>query len=60
MPEKVVEKTFEALFALEDLREMLRRTAPFHRLTSGQKHELGEILARARRALDEVEGELTT
>jgi len=29
MREKVVEKTFEALFDLENLRELLRKTAPF-------------------------------
>jgi len=54
----MVEKTFEALFALEDLREVWRRTAPFHDLTKEQKEEVKAILNRARRALDEIEGEI--
>ncbi|MEM2936883.1 MAG: hypothetical protein QW231_06890 [Candidatus Bathyarchaeia archaeon] len=55
---KMVEKTFEALFALEDLREVWRRTVPFHNLTKEQKEEVKAILNRARRALDEIEGEI--
>jgi len=54
----MVEKTFEALFALEDLREVWRRTAPFHNLTKEQKEGVKAILNRARRALDEIEGEI--
>jgi len=54
----MVEKTFEALFALEDLREVWRRTAPFHNLTKEQKKVMKTILNRARRALDEIEGEI--
>jgi len=55
--EKVVEKTFEALFALEDLRELLRKTAPFD-LTKEQIEEAKKILAKVRKTLDEIEGEL--
>jgi len=58
MTTKMVEKTFEALFALEDLREVWRRTAPFHNLTKEQKEGVKAILNRARRALDEIEGEI--
>jgi len=54
---KMVENTFEALFALEDLREVWRRTAPFHNLTKEQKEEVKAILNRVRRTLDEIEGE---
>jgi Sep-tRNA:Cys-tRNA synthetase len=57
MREKVVEKTFEALFALEDLRELLRKTAPFD-LTKEQANEAKKILKRIRKILDEIEGEL--
>jgi Sep-tRNA:Cys-tRNA synthetase len=57
MREKVVEKTFDALFALEDLREILRKTAPFD-LTKEQINETKKILAKVRKALDEIEGEL--
>jgi Sep-tRNA:Cys-tRNA synthetase len=55
---KIVEKTFEALFALEDLREIWRKTAPFHHLTKEQKEEAEAILNRVRKALDEIEGEI--
>jgi len=55
--EKVVEKTFEALFALEDLRELLRKTVPFD-LTKEQLEEAKKILTKVRKTLDEIEGEL--
>jgi hypothetical protein len=56
--EKIVEETFEALFALEDLREVLRKTAPFHNLTKEQEKEVKAILNKVRKALDEIEGEI--
>ena len=58
MVEKIVEETFEALFALEDLREVLRKTAPFHNLTEEQKEEVKAILDKVRKALDEIEEEI--
>jgi Sep-tRNA:Cys-tRNA synthetase len=58
MVEKVVEETFEALFALEDLREILRKTAPFHNLTEEQKEKVKAILSEVRKALDEIEEEI--
>ena len=57
MRENVVEKIFEALFAMEDLREILRKTAPFD-LTKENEKEAKKILAKVRKALDEIEGEL--
>jgi len=58
MVEKIVEETFEALFALEDLREVLRKTTPFHNLTEEQKEEVKVVLNRVRKALDEIEEEI--
>ena len=58
MVEKIVEETFEALFALEDLREVLRKTAPFHILTEEQKKEVKAILNKVRKALDEIDEEI--
>jgi len=52
---KIVEKTFEALFALEDLREVLRKTTPFYNLTEEQKEEVKTIVLKVRKALDEIE-----
>lgn len=56
--DRLTENTFKAIFALEDLREILRRTAPFHRLNEDQKREVLYILSRVRKLLDEVEAEL--
>ena len=58
MVEKIVEETFEALFALEDLREVLRRTTPFHNLTGEQKKEVKTILNKVRKALNGIEEEI--
>jgi len=51
----LVEKTFEALFALEDLREIWRRTAPLHQLTDKEKVEVRAILSRVREILRQIE-----
>jgi Sep-tRNA:Cys-tRNA synthetase len=56
--DKLTKSTFEALFAIEDLREILRETAPFHKLTNEQKRQVRDILSRIKKALDEIEGEL--
>ena len=57
MREKVVEKTFEALFDLENLRELLRKTAPFE-LTKEQLDDAKKILAEVRKLLKEINLEL--
>ena len=58
MREKMVDKTFEALYALEDMRGILRKTAPFDKLTESQKEELLKALRKARAALDAIESDL--
>jgi len=58
MTKKIVEKTFEALFALEDLREVLRKTTPFHNLTKDQRGEAKAIVLKVRKALDKIEEEI--
>jgi len=40
----VVDKTFESLFALEDIRQIWRDTAPTHRLSPEQIMELTKLL----------------
>ena len=57
MREKVVEKTFEALFDLENLRELLRKTAPSE-LTKEQLDDAKKILAEVRKLLKEIDVEL--
>jgi hypothetical protein len=57
MSEKVVEKTSEALFALENLRELQIKAAPF-KLTTEQKDDAKKILAEVRKKLNEIDVEL--
>ena len=42
--EDIVEKTFEMAFLIEDLREIWRKTAPFHGLTEENKNEVLTII----------------
>ncbi len=58
MSEKAVEKTFEALFALTDLRQIFRETKPLYELTDEQRKQLKEILERVRKNLEEIEKEM--
>lgn len=53
-----VDDLFEALFALTDLRVLLRETAPLHKLTADQLVQAREALARAKVALTKLEEEL--
>ncbi len=54
---RIVDETFEALFALTDIRQLLRETKPSYKLTPEQRELLDKKLARARKALDAVEKE---
>jgi hypothetical protein len=53
-----VDYVFEALFALTDLRVLLRETAPLHKFNDEQLSQAREALARAKNALEELEEEL--
>jgi hypothetical protein len=57
MREKIVEKTSEALFDMEKLRELQRKAAPFE-LTKKYKHDAKKILAEVRKLLKEIDLEL--
>ncbi len=52
---KEVDETFKALFALEDLREIWRKTAPKHELNKEQKEKVKEILEEIKKSLNEIE-----
>ena len=54
---QIVDETFEALFALTDIRQLLRETKPSYKLTSEQRKLLETKIARARKALDIIEKE---
>ena len=49
-----VQKTFEALFALEDLREVMRGSLPTG-LSKEQEAEFSRALARVKEAIGEIE-----
>ena len=43
-----VDALFDALFALTDLRALLRETAPFHKLNEEQKAQAHSAIVRVR------------
>jgi ribosome maturation protein Sdo1 len=58
MGEKAVEETFEALFALTDLRQIFRETKPTYQLSDEQRDKVRKIIEKVRRSLDIIEMEL--
>jgi hypothetical protein len=59
MSEEVVNETFYALFALTDLRQILRETKPWYKLSDDQKERVKEIVLRLRQSADFIEKVLT-
>jgi len=55
MAEKAVEQTFEALFALIDLRQIFRETKPTYQFNIEQKKKIKEIVRSVRQSLDIIE-----
>ena len=51
-----VDTLFEALFALTDLRVLLRETAPLHKLNEKQRAQALDVVLRAKEALSRLEG----
>jgi Sep-tRNA:Cys-tRNA synthetase len=52
-----IQKTYEALFLLEDLREILRETSPEHEFSVEQEEKFKNILSSATSILGEIEAE---
>lgn len=52
---QIVDEVFEALFALTDIRQLLRETKPSYKLSQEQRQLLEKRVARARKALDVIE-----
>jgi Sep-tRNA:Cys-tRNA synthetase len=50
-----IQKTYEALFALEDVREIFRQSLPSG-LDEGEEREFAEALVRVRGIIDGIEG----
>jgi predicted nucleic acid-binding Zn-ribbon protein len=53
-----VDHVFEALFALTDLRVLLRETAPLHKFNEKQLSQARDALEKAKNALEELDEEL--
>lgn len=53
----MIEKIFRAMFRLEDLRQILRETAPDHHLSNEQKEEFEKTLAELKMTFDAKEGQ---
>jgi hypothetical protein len=58
MSEKAVRETFEALFALTELRGIYREVKPTFRLNENHRQAIRKILERVRRSLEIIEKEL--
>ena len=58
MSQKSVEETFEALFALTDLRQIFRETKPTYKLDDEQKEKVRKIIESVRKNLLTIEEEL--
>jgi hypothetical protein len=50
--EDVVEKTFDVAFLIEDLREIWRKTAPFHKLSEEEKEQVIGIIEGIKKNCD--------
>ncbi len=50
-----VENLFKAIFELEEIREILRQTAPNHKLTDAKKRKLKDSIEIIRESLKKLE-----
>lgn len=50
-----VENLFKAIFELEEIREFLRQTAPYHKLSDEQKRKVGSSIEIVRESLKRLE-----
>jgi|GEM_PF-561052 hypothetical protein len=50
--ENVVEITFDMAFLIEDMREIWRRTAPFHKLNEEEKKQILTIIDSIKKNCD--------
>jgi len=58
MSELSVNMTYEAIYSLIDIQEIWRRTRPQHDLSAADKDELIKLIAKVRRSMDKIEGEV--
>lgn len=50
-----VDKIFEVIELMEELRDILRKTAPLHLLNTQQKQNAKELISKAKGILNELE-----
>lgn len=58
MGKKAVEKLFDSLYLLTDLRQILRETSPNHELNEKQEEKIKEIVRKVKDNLDGLEEEI--
>lgn len=58
MSKKSVDKLFDSLYRLTDLRAIFRETSPEHELSDDQKEEVKEIIEDVKGDLDAIEEEM--
>ncbi|HUK38635.1 MAG TPA: hypothetical protein VLV30_05930 [Methanomicrobiales archaeon] len=58
MSRRAVDAVFQGLFALTDIRVVLRRTAPRHELSEEDRRAVRELLADLKRGIGILEEEL--
>ena len=57
--EDVVEKTFDMAFLIEDLREIWRKTAPFHKLSEEETKQVLTIIDGIKKNCDLISAKLS-
>ncbi|MFC1790365.1 hypothetical protein ACFLZP_02700 [Patescibacteria group bacterium] len=51
---KAVDKTFESIFILEEIRQIWRETAPLHKLSDKQKKKLKNLVSQIEHSLKDI------
>ena len=58
MTRRAVDALFLAMFALTDIRAILRKSAPDHRLDETEKEEVRRLIAQVRQQVSHLEEDL--
>jgi len=54
MSKEAVENTFKVIGAMEELRDLFRKTAPIHRFTPAEREEALSLIDQAKTSLEEI------
>jgi hypothetical protein len=58
MPQRAADAVFQGMFTFCDIKQLLRITAPDHKLDDAQKEKAAKYIASIRKQLDILESEL--